>query len=543
MGPDALKQVSALTSIVASLGGPNISPKDIEWVMQVERGRNIVEWLASQVKEVADLDGEDSEEKLRAALSQIALEKEEVDMLKRVDKVAPVNGAEVSAQYLTPSKQRERVTLLDNLSYTMENEVDALKNRIQQTKLASQRLSRSVKKLKTELQQVKDDNVKLQERLSDLSIENETAVSNAASRALEALDTPASLPKDEKESLFQQLVNLRAQFSNDYKRATAVIDGARSCMPSAQTVEAEANRLHTALYEPDPATGRTLYSDAEDALLAQEMLALSRIIDESDGDKDTIYDILQTLDNGDPGSTSQVDIKSELETAWYDDQMALLEAREAALKKAIFAFDEILVQPLQELKEALSGEEDLLKATLNQATALRSEMDEICARLSDAQAYEHDTSAKYSGEDSTWERQLIDLLKQHENLRPKDAPPLVLLDSNDLLSELRSMVERANALDKQEEDWISSLACKLNTLQSSHHAALLATYAHSPLNTSQPYAASAAVEDLRAKTKTKGDEMIKLVQRLQSEVKLLESDRTQRKLKSFVERWVAGTGS
>ncbi|EEB91123.1 hypothetical protein MPER_10571, partial [Moniliophthora perniciosa FA553] len=494
---DALKQVSALTSMVASLGGPNINPKDIEWVMQVEQGRNIVEWLASQVKEVADLEGEDSEEKLRAALSQIALEKEEVDMLKRADKTVPVNGAEVPAQYLPPSRHKERVALLDNLSYTMENEVDALKNRIQQTKLASQHLSRSMKKLKAELQQVKGDNVRLQERLSDLSIENEAAISNAVSCAFDVLDTPASLPKNEEESLLQQLVNLRAQFSTTTKGPLT---------------------LSTML---EAACRRTLHSDAEDAILAQEILALSRLIDESDGDKDTIYDILQSLDNGNPDSTtSHVDIKSELEIAWYHDQMALLEAREAALKKAIFAFDEILVRPLQELKEALSGEEDLLKATLDQTTALRSEMDEICVRLLDsaanAQPHEHDTPARCSEESSTWERQLVDLLKQHENLRPEDAPPLVLLDSDDLLSELRSIVERANALDKQEEEWIFSLSCKLNTLQSSHHAALSATYGRSPLNTSQPYAPSAAVENLRVQLGTKGDEMVKLVQKLQA---------------------------
>ncbi|KAK7036531.1 hypothetical protein VNI00_011728 [Paramarasmius palmivorus] len=251
---DPFQQVSALTTIVTSLGGPNINPEDIRWVMQVDKGRELVEWLVSQVQDV-DLD---DAEGFRASLSQIALEKEEHDILgAQTMLTGPGSLAEVdTTQYIPPSRQRERVILFENLAYTTENEVYVLKNRIQQTELASKHLAHTMNKLNSEIQQMKCDNEGLHERLSELSIENNSVITTAVSRASDLLEEFSSSMKREPNSqpekaYLDRILNLRTRYINDYQNITRDIDHAKERMTSASAIEAEANFLHAALYEVD----------------------------------------------------------------------------------------------------------------------------------------------------------------------------------------------------------------------------------------------------------------------------------------------------
>ena len=50
------------------------------------------------------------------------------------------------------------------------------------------------------------------------------------------------------------------------------------------------------------------------------------------------------------------------------------------------------------------------------------------------------------------------------DLRAADAPPLVLLDRADVLTELRSLKSRTDAVDNQEQEWIAQLIKRLESL-------------------------------------------------------------------------------
>ncbi|KAK7036532.1 hypothetical protein VNI00_011729 [Paramarasmius palmivorus] len=200
---------------------------------------------------------------------------------------------------------------------------------------------------------------------------------------------------------------------------------------------------------------------AEEAALVKEMVAIAHVINESDG---AIYEILQRLDMPGPDSLSPVDIQQELEGAWRRDQMALLDTRETVLKQMNSAFEEILLQPLQDLHETLSTKAELLKGTVDHATDLRDELDDIHSCLTNAQAHDTPVHDENIEEPTLVEQQLIELLKEHEDLRPRDVPPLDLLDDNDLLTELGTLVEQNRNLEKVGQHWVSTLAVHLNRL-------------------------------------------------------------------------------
>lgn len=67
-----LMSSSAIARIVATLGGPDIDPSDIEWAAHLPAGQKLIQWLVDQcvVAETVDT----------AALHAIALEREEAQM-------------------------------------------------------------------------------------------------------------------------------------------------------------------------------------------------------------------------------------------------------------------------------------------------------------------------------------------------------------------------------------------------------------------------------------------------------------------------------
>ncbi|KAJ6631448.1 hypothetical protein B0H10DRAFT_1978800 [Mycena sp. CBHHK59/15] len=106
-----------VTTIVSLLGGPKINAEDIEWAADIPAGQRLLEWLAAQVStgEVDD-DGSDASYKVRAALTGVALEGEELQMLRRAtgkhagtnsDASAPTEfGPQVPPEYIPPWRLR-----------------------------------------------------------------------------------------------------------------------------------------------------------------------------------------------------------------------------------------------------------------------------------------------------------------------------------------------------------------------------------------------------------------------------------------------------
>lgn len=68
-------------SILAHLGGPNVAPADIQWALDLNSGKKLIEWLSSQIDEAIPTSGNFTEELLySASLENIALESEEVQL-------------------------------------------------------------------------------------------------------------------------------------------------------------------------------------------------------------------------------------------------------------------------------------------------------------------------------------------------------------------------------------------------------------------------------------------------------------------------------
>ena len=73
-----------VSRIVSHLGGPPITPADIEWALDFSAGKALIEWVADQFR-IANGEVEDVEEgmdslRYRSAFESIALEDEEVQM-------------------------------------------------------------------------------------------------------------------------------------------------------------------------------------------------------------------------------------------------------------------------------------------------------------------------------------------------------------------------------------------------------------------------------------------------------------------------------
>lgn len=66
-----------LSVIISALGGPSIQAEDIEWAIDLPAGKRLVDWIAAQL---LDYETDDGRETHQAALGNIALEAEEVDM-------------------------------------------------------------------------------------------------------------------------------------------------------------------------------------------------------------------------------------------------------------------------------------------------------------------------------------------------------------------------------------------------------------------------------------------------------------------------------
>ena len=68
-----------LATLISTLGGPLISPADIEWAVDLPTGEKLLEWVAAQLQNVV-VEGTDERWSRQAALYNIALEAGEVEM-------------------------------------------------------------------------------------------------------------------------------------------------------------------------------------------------------------------------------------------------------------------------------------------------------------------------------------------------------------------------------------------------------------------------------------------------------------------------------
>ncbi|KAG6814770.1 hypothetical protein H0H93_012312, partial [Arthromyces matolae] len=71
--------LTILTQAVAEIGGPLIDTNDIEWVLQLPAGAQIVDWLTEQCVVPGNVESGKLEREIGVALRSIALEHDEMN--------------------------------------------------------------------------------------------------------------------------------------------------------------------------------------------------------------------------------------------------------------------------------------------------------------------------------------------------------------------------------------------------------------------------------------------------------------------------------
>ncbi|EPQ55286.1 hypothetical protein GLOTRDRAFT_121484 [Gloeophyllum trabeum ATCC 11539] len=101
------------SDIVSCLGGPAVTPSDIEWVVDLPAGKQLVDWIVAQVEGAPESDEAISqlsnEQGLKACLSDIALETEELETLRKAQQLnLAVQDSDqwLLSKYLSPSRLR-----------------------------------------------------------------------------------------------------------------------------------------------------------------------------------------------------------------------------------------------------------------------------------------------------------------------------------------------------------------------------------------------------------------------------------------------------
>ncbi|KAJ3810608.1 hypothetical protein F5876DRAFT_41461 [Lentinula aff. lateritia] len=471
-----LSDVQKLCTIVSCLGGPAYTPNELEWVTQVPSGKALIGWIAAQ------LYSEDDENSGQAVLSRIALEAEEVKLLQ--DSRPRVNSnVEVDlSNYIPPSRQSSRTALIDNNAYTFEKEVLLLQHRLRQTKAISQQLRKTAQSITIGIDRVEGSISKKQEELEQLTLE------------------------------------AREQTIQNVVEQIGVIDTWMEQLPNAAHLKLEASRLQHVI-GLDTTGSSSLLLLAEESAYRQQLKSLMGTLEKADAGDGDLYDILQrvTTVNNEAYPDSPKIVK-ELELAWNMDQLAILEACASVLDKASSQFHRSILPPLQRLHALLAEQQSVINDTLAVIGTFRQEMDEVVHHVDAARLKACDPSQDLSSNfinHSSLENEMKTLLKDLQAVRPSDMPPLVLLDQNDILAELKALKGKEKSLDDQEERSGSSIPMMLNSLMVPHGPALDAMYAHSAVNSSAPFQLSPSVATLQHDAKVNGDALAAQIQRLQ----------------------------
>ncbi|KAJ7032710.1 hypothetical protein C8F04DRAFT_1261561 [Mycena alexandri] len=510
-----MKITETATTIVSLLGGPELNAEDIDWALDVPAGQRLLEWLVSQVELPADSDdsGTDKSDTLRAALGAIALEEDEVQMfvssslleytlshtarLRNATRKTPIAGptseetVTVPAGYTFPWRLRAKEEYLVSEATRLETETESLKSRLQQTKVASQSLTQAIKFLASEIEKADGKILGAQDRLSELSLQADATLLAAAGSGLGLLDGCALIDLAHDESALSAVTSARTTIIDRFKSQMRDIDAAAQRLPTVEEIQAEGARLDAAL--------RTAH-----------------------------------------GAEGSLDVPAELEAAWARDQAALLEARHVVLDESITMFSETLLPPLTALHDDLTATDAHLSEARALVGALQEELQDIVDDVSAQESPETtNTPSKAESKDVELQTGLTSLLKQLKDLRPPNAPPLVLLGQEDILSELQEVYAREEVSLREEEAWIANLLPSLRNLQAeTAHAPLLdVIYAHSLMNTSPPFASPADVRAVQTDAKNKADDLGDAIAKVQEDVKTLSTDRAKRRMEHFVAKW------
>ncbi|KAF8058721.1 hypothetical protein FPV67DRAFT_1785777 [Lyophyllum atratum] len=528
----ALTPTAIITKAVLELGGPSIEPGDIEWTSQVPAGRNLVQWLVEQciALQSDDEDGLATTQlpdiDLGAALRAIALEDEEIHLLKHAESIlADDNDQDLDTihaplAYAPPSHLRKHATHLDAETRLLEAESAILKSRLRQTKQASQRVSQTIWSLEAVIKREDAAIAHMQERLAELSILADTMLSSGTDTAVSLLDTLAVSSHTEQSK--------PPENTTDGTSRASLISPTQSLSHLANFRSALTEQHTSRLAQLTPKVPEGLLDDAAD--LSRSFEALMK-----DGGrlKEAAYALELRQMHEALGR-----VKTSIEKAWALDQAAILDAECVVLDSTVKAHDEALLPALTALHTQLSGHEKAVRAAEAWVGTFVIEVEGVGGTGGDADAVHTEKAALGANDDVECERELKDLLlPHHRRHHADDDAPLVLLDRSDILDELRRirMLEDDGANSDVLSE-VTQLREKLGSLSAAHQPLLSLLYGTRDVqtNVSPPFGRSEAIEQLEQRAQEAVARLEAGVGRGEELQKTLDGKRTQRKLGEFI---------
>ncbi|KAL1742021.1 hypothetical protein HDZ31DRAFT_84427 [Schizophyllum fasciatum] len=463
--------------IASLLGYTQARPEEIDWANDIPAGRELLDWVAGQLN--APEDEEEDANDMISALSAIALGDDETRLSDFSDQCH-----EKLSKYMSPARLGAQARYKNRDADILESEMDVLKYRIKQTKVENKRHISLTDQRKQALASVDSELAHTHERLADTTNEADKAVTSARDSALKLIDALAHSCR----------IDHTADLTRIARRRTTIVDQfQRSCI---------ATMLETALSSEDL---------QEEANRLDEVLA-------------TLHKrIIQTY-KVHPG---KIDVHEELSQAWNMDQLDALRAREAVLEEAIHAFELEVIAPLTALQEQLAMKATLVADAEAVLGALAEELEDAAGDVEEAETPR--VRLQYL-------RTIVEDSTLPTDLRPPNAAPMVLLNRDDILEEVRLRL-KANADSAQHElKKAHTLASDLQTLRASHNTLLHTIYANSPVNTSPPFAPSESTASAERSAQAKKDKLAEGAKILSTELPTLESEKTQRQIDAFIKK-------
>ncbi|KAF7979029.1 hypothetical protein HWV62_44013 [Athelia sp. TMB] len=523
-----------LIKIATHFGGRRMNLEDIEWATDLPAGKRLVDWIAAQLDPDVEQDGAGggvrthSALQLAVSLKDVSLESEEISSLRllksknlsQLSANAPVDLSE----YSRPSEIRARIEAMNSESELLESKAALLKYRLEQTKLAAQSASLTLKSLQDTLVTLNEHNLHEEEVLQDLSLCADSAIASSVTEALQLITTSDSverrgpktlrnsqIPPDDLLVSLKAFAGLRSQIVHHTEDAVDAVARAEAALPTLEQLSTEGTRLRDALSQT------SLHEAAYENVYREELVHICRTFAEGSSIQSTVPV------NGE--ESVPLNVADELRHAWALDQAAILLAREQVLDKAITAFRDILMPPLSKYFESLSSEDTHVNEAQALATALNAELEDLLADVQDGKERQSEDIATTGPSMAHYllESRLINMLKQES-------------DKPDLLQELRYQADRGNEAFARLENTIRNLPKQLHSALRDHLRLQSTTYANSPLNTSPPFWSASNLAELQSKIAIEVATMHQDIARLQKQDSQLSS-RTTRKCSAFVQKY------
>lgn len=332
----------------------------------------------------------------------------------------------------------------------------------------------------------------------------------------------------------QSLASVRSDIIHRHEVQKHNLKAFQDYLPGPQEVEAEASRLQSSL----------LSDKVAPMAVVQELQSVCGHLERSDDDhgRELLERMLEEED-GQPAVIGKLaeEVRSQLQNAWLADQVAVLQAQGEILDMTITDFEQNLIPPITQLYQSLSLSDTRAREAEALVSALVEEIEEIADDVQDVKNTRSSDIAEFGttreSEDARLEARIKEILVRLDESRVEDSTPLVLLDRNDILSQLRAIQEKSHNWVDREAVWVTNLPLSLNEVTAGHGALLSTVYQNSHMNTSAPFSVPMEVADLAQDAERRIAELRASIDSLTEDTEL--DERKSHKLKQFVEKWVA----